>query len=133
MHRARIHIKHLRYLIEPIAAFGLDSTQPALTQLKSIQTKLGNLHDLFVLRQTLPNLLCDHLNERLSDLLKRPTIPAQRIQQAFNATRNQFTGYLRWQSTQYEAAVNDWHSSSQQTSCQMVNTLNSLIEELRNA
>jgi CHAD domain-containing protein len=133
LHKARIHIKHMRYLIEPIMSLGHVATQPALIQLKAMQTRLGNLHDLFVLRQRLSDALCDQLNERLSVLLKRPGIPTRGIQQAFSATRNQFTIYLGWQSTQYEAAMKDWHSSSEQTYRQMENTLNSLIDELRNA
>ncbi|ACX96024.1 CHAD domain-containing protein [Halothiobacillus neapolitanus] len=133
LHKARIHIKHMRYLIEPIASLRHVATHPALTQLKAMQTRLGNLHDLFVLRQRLSDVLCDQLNERLSDLIKRPGIPTRGIQEALSATRKQFTVCLGWQANQYEAAMNDWHSSSQQTCRQMENALNSLINELRNA
>ena len=133
LHKARIHIKHMRYLIEPIGSCGLDATQLALTQLKAMQTKLGDLHDLFVLRQRLPGLLCGQLNELLSNRLQQPGIPTRGIQQDFTASRNQFTLYLRWQSTRYEAAMKDWHSSSTQTCPQMESALNTLINELRNA
>lgn len=133
LHKARIHIKHIRYLIEPITSCGLDATQTALTQLKEMQTTLGDLHDLFVLRQRLPGLLCGQLNERLSHRLQQAGVPTRGIQQDFTTIRNQFTLYLRWQSTRYEAAMKDWYSSSTQTCLQMESALNNLINELRNA
>ena len=132
LHKARIHIKHMRYLIEPVTSCGLDAAQPALTQLKAMQTKLGDLHDLFVLRQRLPDLLCGQLNELLSNRLQQPGIPTRGIQQDFTATRNQLTLYLRWQATSYESAMKDWHSSSTQTCPRLESALNDLINELRN-
>ncbi len=131
LHKARIHIKHMRYLIEPIASCGLDTAQTALTQLKEMQTRLGNLHDLFVLRQRLPGLLCGQLSEILSHRLQQAGIPMRGIQQDFTATRNQFTHCLRWQSTRYEAAMNDWHSTSTQTLTLLEGALNDLIKDLR--
>ncbi|MGE4356282.1 MAG: CHAD domain-containing protein [Halothiobacillus sp.] len=133
LHKARIHIKHMRYLIEPITSCGLDTAQTALTQLKEMQTTLGDLHDLFVLRQKLPCLLCGQLNERLSHRLQQAGVPTRGIQQDFTAIRNQLTRYLHWQSTHYEAAMRGWHSSAPQTRAQMQNALNDLIKELRYA
>ncbi|MBD3815018.1 MAG: hypothetical protein IE913_00855 [Halothiobacillus sp.] len=68
-----------------------------------------------------------------TDWLQQTAIPTRGIQQDFTAIRNQLMRYLHWQSTRYEAAMKDWHSSAPQTRIQMQNTLNDLINELRNA
>lgn len=133
LHKARIHIKHMRYLVESVASCGLATAQPALAQLKAMQTKLGDLHDLFVLRQRLPGLLCDQLNHRLTKRLQQQDSLTQGIQQDFTATRNQFTLYLRWQSTRYKAAMTDWNLFSSQSCLQLEGTLNDLINELKKA
>ncbi|OZB74638.1 MAG: hypothetical protein B7X37_05005 [Halothiobacillus sp. 14-55-98] len=148
LHEARIHIKHMRYLIEPIALSELKSTQSALNQLKALQTTLGDLHDLFVLREKLPSLICGLLNERLTARLQQPstltdplngsqtdpkTGPSKRaIQQDFTAIRNQYTLYLGWQAKQYDHAIESWHTISEQASARLEMVLNDLIGELKN-
>jgi CHAD domain-containing protein len=133
LHKARIHIKHMRYLIEPVSLSGLISAQPALIQLKMMQTRLGDMHDLFVLRQKLPSLLCGQLNDRLSNRLLQQGSLTRGIQQDFTTTRNQFTLYLRWQATRYDAAMKDWHSTSAQSCSRLENAVLDLIRELQNA
>ena len=132
LHKARIHIKHMRYLIEPIASSGLIAAQPALTQLKVMQTRLGDLHDLFVLRQKLPGLLCGLLNEQLSNRLLQQGSLTRGIQQDFTTSRNQFTLYLRWQTTNYAEALKNWQATSTQTCTQLECALLELISELKN-
>lgn len=133
LHKARIHIKHMRYLIEPVASSGLIAAQNALTQLKAMQTRLGDLHDLFVLRQKLPTLLCGQLNDQLSHRLLQQGSLTRGIQQDFTTSRNQFTLYLRWQSTNYAAALKNWQTTSTQTCNQLESALLELISELKNA
>lgn len=144
LHEARIHIKHMRYLIEPIDLCVLKSTQPALNQLKALQTTLGDLHDLFVLREKLPGLLCGLHKERLTARLSKAgplngsqtdpkTGPSKRaIQQDFTAIRNQYTLYLGWQAKQYDHAIESWHTISEQASARLEMVLNDLIGELKN-
>lgn len=132
LHKARINIKHMRYLIEPIET-SLDSAPPALSRLKAMQTTLGNLHDLFVLRQKLPGLLCGQLSEQLSTRLAQAGMYTKDIQHDFTLTRNQLMRYLRWQSATYDAAMKDWHSSSKQASSELINSLHQLMNELANA
>lgn len=138
LHEARIHIKHMRYLIEPIALCDLKSTQSALNQLKALQTTLGDLHDLFVLREKLPSLLCGLLNKRLTVRLQQPGpssasvsgVSKRAIQQDFTAIRNQYTLYLGWQAKEYDHALESWHTMSEQTSARLEMVLDDVIREL---
>ncbi len=112
LHEARIHIKHLRYLLEP-----LDSLPPvaaAITELKSLQTTLGDLHDLFRMRQLITPWLCATLTEQLDQERGTPTIKTRVIQQNFNAHRDQYLTVLKWQNQHYQAALQAWHTHSAQ-------------------
>ncbi len=51
-HRARIEVKRLRYLLEPIAAH-VKGAKPAIKRLKALQEVLGEMNDLRVFEQTL--------------------------------------------------------------------------------
>lgn len=133
LHRARIHIKHMRYLIEPVVSCGLDSAHTALLHLKALQTRLGEMHDLFVLRQRLPGLMSQHLSDRLSNRLLGEGMQTRGIQQDFTSTRNELTLYLRWQTEQYAAAMSTWHETAAQTTADLDRALNAFINELKNA
>ena len=57
IHRARIAVKHLRYLLEPFAA-GVPEGDAVIERLKALQDALGDVHDAHVflaqLRESLP-------------------------------------------------------------------------------
>lgn len=67
IHGARISTKRLRYLVEVIGEFGVLGTQPQLAWLRSLQTLLGDWHDMEVLEEMMismvarPEFLRDHL------------------------------------------------------------------------
>ncbi len=106
LHKARIHIKHLRYLIEPLAALPIMTA--AISHLKSLQTTLGDLHDLYLMRQLIAPWVCTQLNGQLSELISQPMVKKNQIQQAFNPARDEFIRAIHWQTTQYQAALNQW-------------------------
>lgn len=133
LHKARIHIKHMRYLIEPVVSCGLDSAHTALIHLKALQTQLGDMHDLFVLRQRLPELMSQHLSDRLTNRLMGEGNHTRGIQQDFTAIRNELTLYLRWQTEQYAAAMSAWHDTATQKTDELERILNTLIGDLQNA
>lgn len=67
IHGARIATKRLRYLIEVIGEFGVAGSRQNLAWLRSLQTLLGDWHDLEVLEEMMigmvarPEFLRDHL------------------------------------------------------------------------
>ncbi len=78
-HRARIEVKRLRYLLEPVARW-LDSCKPLVKQLKALQEVLGELHDLHMLdvtlERTLEEVALEHVHGTLAAL--REGGPSQR-------------------------------------------------------
>lgn len=80
-HRARIEVKRLRYLLEPLVGW-IDAGKPLLKQLKGLQDLLGELHDLHMLDVTLETTLEEvalgHVHDVLSALRRRDE-QAQRL------------------------------------------------------
>ncbi len=58
-HKLRIRGKRLRYLIEPFSDESPEAAE-AVTQLKQLQTLLGDYHDILVLRQKIKMAIEDH-------------------------------------------------------------------------
>ncbi len=110
LHKARIHIKHLRYLIEPLAA--LPPMAEAIAVLKSLQTTLGDLHDLYVMRPLIGPWVCTQLNAQLNALASQPVVKKIQVQQAFNPARDEFIRALNWQAPQYQAALRQWYAEA---------------------
>jgi CHAD domain-containing protein len=63
VHAARIAVKRLRYLLEPLAA-ELPTATPTVEQLKQLQDMLGDLHDLTVLVRELGDAVEEAAAER---------------------------------------------------------------------
>jgi CHAD domain-containing protein len=59
-HAARIEVKKLRYAAEVAVAAGLMSNVDALDRLKKVQSRLGALHDLHVLAQSIEGTQFPH-------------------------------------------------------------------------
>lgn len=130
LHKLRITIKQIRYLLEPISDCGCVGIKSALPLLKQIQTQLGDIHDLVVLRERLPDLLGGQLSNLLSIRLQQEGSLTRGIQQDFTSVRKEFTLYLHWQSSRYDEAREDWLESSERIRTQLATTMNSLIQEI---
>jgi CHAD domain-containing protein len=59
LHRTRIAVKHVRYLIEVVHAFDVAGSKETLIWLRSLQTQLGNWHDLVVFEEAVIGMLAD--------------------------------------------------------------------------
>ena len=77
-HRARIEVKRLRYLLEPVARW-LETGKPLVKRLKGLQEVLGELHDLHMLDVTLETTLEEealaHVHGALAGLRSGPQRP----------------------------------------------------------
>jgi CHAD domain-containing protein len=67
IHRARIAAKHLRYLLEPIAA-DLPGGGALIERLKGLQDTFGDVHDAHVFLPTLRSALADAVHDRRDEL-----------------------------------------------------------------
>ncbi len=59
LHRTRIAAKRVRYLIEVTHAFDVSGSKEALIWLRSLQTQLGNWHDLVVFEESIIGMIAD--------------------------------------------------------------------------
>jgi CHAD domain-containing protein len=59
LHRTRIAAKRVRYLIEVIHAFDVSGSKEALIWLRSLQTQLGDWHDLVVFEEAVIGMVAD--------------------------------------------------------------------------
>lgn len=103
LHRTRIAVKRARYLIEVIHAFDVPESKEALIWLRSLQTQLGDWHDLVVFEEAVigiiadPAFLRDHLEmaiqiERL--IMRNRVLKAKLEIKYFEMTRNNM-GFIR--------------------------------------
>ena len=101
LHRTRIAAKRARYLIEVIHAFGVSGSKEALIWLRSLQTQLGDWHDLVVFEETVIGMIAgrdflhDHLElavqiERL--IMRNRTLLSALENKYFEMTRDK-TGF----------------------------------------
>jgi CHAD domain-containing protein len=110
LHEARIHIKHLRYLLEPLAE--LPVVAAAIVALKSLQTTLGDLHDLYQMRPLITPWICTQLGAQLNEHANLPVGETTQIQQIFNSKRDAFISVLSWQAARYQAALHQWDAQA---------------------
>lgn len=103
LHRTRIAAKRVRYLIEVIHNFDVPGSKEALIWLRSLQTQLGNWHDLVVFEEAVIGMIADpaFLRNRLEMALQvERLIMRNRAQKAklekkyFEMTRHQ-TGFFK--------------------------------------
>ena len=105
LHRTRIAAKRARYLIEVIHAFGVSGSKEALIWLRSLQTQLGDWHDLVVFEEAVIGMIADrdflrdHLelalqierlimrNRTLRSTLEKKYVEMTRDKTGFNKTR----------------------------------------------
>ncbi|HXH50160.1 MAG TPA: CHAD domain-containing protein [Terriglobia bacterium] len=103
LHRTRIAAKRARYLIEVIHAFEVPGSGDALIWLRSLQTQLGDWHDLVVFEESVIGMLADrdflrdHLEmaiqiERL--IMRNRALKSKFERKYFEMTRDR-TGFLK--------------------------------------
>lgn len=103
LHRTRIAAKRARYLIEVIHAFDVSGSKEALIWLRSLQTQLGDWHDLVVFEEAVigmiadPDFLRDRLElaiqiERL--IMRNRTLKSKLEKKYFEMTRDK-TGFIK--------------------------------------
>ena len=103
LHGTRIAAKRVRYLIEVIHSFDVSGTKEALIWLRSLQTQLGDWHDLVVFEETVVGMIAsrdflrDHLElaiqiERL--IMRNRGLKSKLEENYFEMTRNK-AGFVR--------------------------------------
>ena len=108
-HAARIQVKHLRYLAEPMHE-PFAEVEELLQDLKGIQDRLGDLHDLLVFRQRLPTYAGWLVADELPEPLSRPGKQTQRVTRAFAGVRDQAIRLAGWQHEAFEAQWKAWEA-----------------------
>lgn len=108
-HAARIQIKHLRYLVEPMAE-PFAEVAPLLKDLKEIQDRLGDLHDLLVLRERLPTYAGWLITDELPEALARPGKQTRAVTRSFAGARDAAICLAGWQHEAFEARWKDWEA-----------------------
>lgn len=131
-HAARIQVKHLRYLIEPMHE-PFAAVEPMLADLKTIQDWLGDLHDLMVLRAHLADYAGWLLADALPVPLARPGKQARPLSQTFAGVRDDTIRLSAWQSAQFEMMWQDWETRRPALEKRLYAARNRLIAELEKA
>ncbi len=131
-HAARIQVKHLRYLIEPMhEPFAV--VESMLADLKTIQDWLGDLHDLMVFRAHLADYAGWLLTDALPAPLARPGKQARPLSQAFAGVRDDTIRLSAWQNAQFEAMWRDWETRRPALEKRLYIARNRLISDLEKA
>lgn len=130
LHQARIEIKHLRYLIEPVHL--LPAAEALLPLLKRLQTSLGDIHDIVVFRQHLPLFTQWFLDAELSPLLTtHEGKQARPIQQVFGRVRDRILKLTAWQTEQQQALIKHWREEELDMSRDLSTHIQALVAQLR--
>lgn len=130
LHQARIHVKHLRYLIEPLANF--TGAAELIDLLKQMQNRLGTLHDLAVMRTSIPEFVAEPLVQALESTLTaasgRRSVELKRI---FADQREEVVDVIRWQSDRYQENIKAWQKERDSLMQQLERGLESLCHKLQ--
>jgi len=131
-HAARIQVKHLRYLIEPMHE-PLVMVEPMLADLKTVQDWLGDLHDLVVFRTHLADYAGWLLTDALPAPLARPGRQARPLSQTFAGVRDGIIRLSAWQDAHFEAMWRDWGTHRPALEKRLYSARNRLIGEIDKA
>ncbi|ANJ66418.1 hypothetical protein A9404_02610 [Halothiobacillus diazotrophicus] len=130
LHQARIHVKHLRYLIEPLNKF--TGTTELINLLKQMQNRLGTLHDLAVLRMSIPGFVAEPLVAALESTLTstsgRCSVELKRI---FAGQRDEVVDVIRWQSDRYQETIKAWQRERDSLMLALESGLEALCHQLQ--
>ncbi len=106
-HPARIQIKHLRYLVEPMSE-PFAQAAPMIADLKSAQDHLGDIHDLVVFRSRLPTYASWLIAEDLPEALERPGKQSRAVTRAFAGARDGTLALSGWQDERFNTLWAQW-------------------------
>lgn len=103
LHRARIAAKRARYLIEVIHAFDVSGSKDALIWLRSLQTRLGDWHDLVVFEEAVIRMIADRdflrdhleLAIQIERLIMRNRALKSRLEKKYFEMIRDKTGFVR--------------------------------------
>lgn len=131
-HAARIQIKHLRYLLEPLQE-PFAGIRPILADLKTMQDRLGDLHDLLVFRARLADFGGWLLADALRAPLARPGKQAQSLTRTFAGVRDEVICLSGWQHERFESMWNEWEARRPALEERLYAARNRLVAELESA
>lgn len=106
-HTARIQIKHLRYLAEPMSE-PFEQAAPMITDLKAAQDHLGDLHDLVVFRSRIPTYTGWLIAEDLPEALQRPGKQSRAVTRIFAGVRDSALALSGWQDQRFNTLWAQW-------------------------
>ena len=131
-HAARIQVKHLRYLVEPMHEpfAGVDAL---LKDLKDIQDRLGDLHDLQVFRERLPDYAGWLVAEALPVPLARPGKQARGVTRAFAGVRDETIRLAGWQQEAFDVQWKAWEDARPALEKRVITASEQLVASLEAA
>lgn len=106
-HVARIQIKHLRYLVEPMSE-PFEQAAPMIKDLKAAQDHLGDLHDLVVFRSRIPTYAGWLIAEDLPEALQGPGKQTRAVTRAFAGVRDAILALSGWQDERFNTLWAQW-------------------------
>ena len=128
-HAARIQFKHLRYLVEPMSE-PFEEVAPLLKDLKEIQDRLGDLHDLLVFRQRLPDYAGWLVADELPAPLARAGKQARAVTRAFAGVRDETIRLAGWQHQAFESQWQEWEAGRPELEARVIHACERLSTSL---
>ena len=131
-HAARIQVKYLRYLVEPMSE-PFAGVAPLLKDLKTIQDRLGDVHDLVVFRGHIPRWAGWLVEDALPGALERPGKQTRAVTQSFAEARARVIDLAGWQDDRLGSLWKDWEAARPELEKRLVRGVNQLVADLRQA
>ncbi|MFO7581766.1 CHAD domain-containing protein [Guyparkeria sp.] len=129
-HATRIQVKYLRYLVEPMSE-PFAGVVPLLKDLKSIQDRLGDVHDVVVFRGHIPRWAGWLVEEALPGALERPGKQTRAVTQSFAEARTAVIGLAGWQDARLNALWKDWEAARPALEGRLVRGVSTLAADMR--
>jgi len=131
-HAARIQVKHLRYLVEPMAE-PFPGVVGMLEDLKAVQDRLGDFHDLVVFRSHIPRWGGWLVEEELPPALERPGRQTRAVTRAMASVREQVIDLAGWQDARLDELWERWESDRPKREQRLARAVSTLTKDMRKA
>ncbi|MGM0517732.1 MAG: CHAD domain-containing protein [Pseudomonadota bacterium] len=131
-HAARIQGKYLRYLAEPMAE-PFPGVAGLLEDLKAVQDRLGDVHDLVVFRAHIPRWAGWLVEEQLPPALERPGRQTRAVTRAMAAAREQVMDLAGWQDARLDELWQQWESERPKRERRISQAVTRLARDMRKA
>ena len=131
-HAARIQVKHLRYLVEPMAE-PFPGVVGMLEDLKAVQDRLGDFHDLVVFRSHIPRWGGWLVEEQLPPALERPGRQTRAVTRAMASVREQVIDLAGWQDARLDELWERWESDRPKREQRLARAVSTLTKDMRKA